>query len=529
MLCLAESPWSTGARRLALVLGREPDTCGLAEREFVPVLVDPLERPDVAARLRWAASVLTGTPGPPLMALLTPNGRPFLAYCSLWPEGRDPYPSLGSLLRAVSATVAEGGDAIERAADELEGRAVPPLDADATVPTSVALLLQAAGDERFGGVREVPKHPRPDLWWRALHEADDPAVRAHLLRTLDAMQAGGILDQLDGSFHRCARDERWVVPHFEKLVPLNAGLAAVYARAAAVFERQDYLRTAMGAAAFASAGLERGALALGADADHYTWTPKQVYELLEPALVQVVGLHFNITRDASPHALFRALDVDAMGDYADEPPAVLAERLERGKAHLRTARSTRPAPEALHVGAPAWRAETLRWLYEAAPYGTGVDTAVLERHLDAVLAGPFDPERGFARDGRCWLEDQAAIANACLAAVSVRPDARARAATLLEIVLDAYYDSRDGALYDAPRRAQSADGDTSGEATVPSRDVVDHTLGAAVPAIVGALRRFAAAGDAAGPASRLERFQTAAAQIERSHRGATAAAAPGDA
>ena len=530
VLCLAESAWSTGAQRLALVLGREPDTRDLAERAFVPVLVDPLERPDVAARLRWAAATLTGTAGPPLLALLTSSGRPFLAYCNLWPEGRDPYPSLGSLLRAVSVTADDGGEAIERAADDLERRPLAPRDnAEPTVAGSVVSVLRSAGDERFGGLHELPKHPRPALLWRAFVESGDPRAREHLLRTLDAMQAGGVLDQLDDSFHRCARDERWVVPHFEKLAPLNAGLAAVYARAASVFERPDYLRTAGGAAAFALDALERGALVIAADADHYTWTPKQVYELLEPTLVQAVGLHFNVTRDDSPHVLFRALDVAAMRDYADEAPSVLAERLERGKAILRTARSTRPAPDGVPVRAPAWHAETLRWLFETAPYGIGIDRSVLDRHLDAVLAGPFDAQRGFARDGRYWLEDQAAIANACLAASSARPEMLTRASALIETVLETYVEPHDGAIHDEPRGAPRDDEAPNASAREPSRDLVDHVLCAAVPSMVSALRQLATS--AAGPSTSVQRqrFELAATRAERYHRHAARAATPGDA
>jgi hypothetical protein len=87
IVCLAEPPWSNGAQRLALVLDAGRRDARLLERTFVPVLVDPIERPDVAARLRWAATALTGTFGPPLLVVLTPLGAPFLAYCSLWPEG----------------------------------------------------------------------------------------------------------------------------------------------------------------------------------------------------------------------------------------------------------------------------------------------------------------------------------------------------------------------------------------------------------------------------------------------------------
>ena len=241
--CLAEPAWSTGSQRLALVLGQEDDTRASLADAFVPIRVDPLARPDVAARLRWAAAATSGTVGPPLIVLLTPEGAPFLAYCNVWPEGRGRYPSLGSLLRSVSDLARERPDALEAEAEALaaRGRAgAGAADGPSPPVPSVWAEVRDAVDDAFGGLRELPKRPRPHLIWRLLDEADDPPVRDHLVRTLDGLQRGGVLDQLDGSFHRCGRDERWVVPHFEKLVPANAALAAVYARAAGGLQRPDF-------------------------------------------------------------------------------------------------------------------------------------------------------------------------------------------------------------------------------------------------------------------------------------------------
>ena len=123
VVCLAEAPWSNGAQRLALVLDQDDATRRLVEDAFVPVLVDPIHRPDIAGRLRWAATALTGTAGPPLLVVLTPGGAPFLAYCSLWPEGRAPYPSLRSLLRSIATLGSDRRSAMEAEASGLRARA----------------------------------------------------------------------------------------------------------------------------------------------------------------------------------------------------------------------------------------------------------------------------------------------------------------------------------------------------------------------------------------------------------------------
>jgi hypothetical protein len=175
ILCLAEPHWSSAAQRLALVLGREDDTRALAERAFVPVLVDPIERPDVAARLRWASTALTGGAGPPLLALLTHRGAPFLTYGSLWPEGRPPYPSLRALLTSVAALYRERPDAVAAEAHALEarsrrGRGGRPR-AEVRGPAPLWPALAPAIDPHFGGLRGLPKLPRAPLLWRLLDEA----------------------------------------------------------------------------------------------------------------------------------------------------------------------------------------------------------------------------------------------------------------------------------------------------------------------------------------------------------------------
>jgi uncharacterized protein len=520
VVCLAEPTWSNGAQRLALVLRQEDDTRELCASSFVPVLLDPEERPDLAARLRWASAALTGTIGPPLLVLLTPRGAPFLSYCTLHPELRraerepDLHPSLQSLLRSVAPLAEERLTELEEEARRLQARSQPERGGDGAAPPRIGWdTLRHAVDERFGGLLEQPKHPRATLLWGLFGEAGRAPVRAHLLRTLEGMQRGGIRDQLSGSFHRCSRDERWVVPHFEKLVPQNAALAAVYARAGRDFGRPDFLDTARAAASFAAAGLDEETMVIASDTAYYTWTPQAFQEALDPAHVQALGLHFNIAHGDSALVLFQALDIEAMGEYADEPPELLRERVARGKALLALARSQRPPPERHRVDAPAWHAETLRWLFEAARYlpdgGTTpletstLDRARLERHLDRVLEGSFDPELGYARaerarGGAYWLQDQAAIAAACIAAGPAMPEAPRTAERLARIIMGAYRPDEWGPLTDTPNGPRA------------SLDVVDHVLSAAVPSVIATLRALAASGGVDGVGAEAERFAAAA-------------------
>lgn len=513
--CLAEPAWSNGAQRLALVLAREDGTRALLADAFVPIRVDPTARPDVAARLRWTAAATTGTAGPPLIVLLAPDGAPFLGYCTLWPEGRQPYPSLHALLRSVADLARERPGDLEAEAATLAALGEPRMQrAPATDAWS---SIRDAIDPVFGGLRELPKLPRAALLWQLLDEpdvgvgvgADGSTVADHLRRTLDGLRRGGVLDRLDGSFHRCGRDERWVVPHFEKLVPVNAALAAVYVRAARRFGRPDFEATAQDAAAFALAGLDEATMVVAADAGYYTWTPQSVHELLDAAQLQAVGLHVNLTRDDSPHVLFRSVEPERMVETADEPVHVLRERLEQGLRRMKRARARRPAPARWNVDASSWHATTLRWLFEAERRGLDLDTTRLRSHLERLLAGPFDATCGYARGGRFWLQDQVAIAAACVAAADRDAALLATAERLADVVLGAYVDPASGALCDA-----AAEGH---DARRPSLDVVDVDFAAAVPAAIALLHTLAAR-------TGTERYAVAAGDLAGRHAAAFHAA-----
>lgn len=486
ILCLAEPAWANGSQRLALVLGRDESVRQALETRFVPVRLDPLARPDVADRLRCAALSLTGTAGPPLLVLLTPTGLPFLAYCTIRPEGGDGYPSLAALLRSVADLHHERPEAVHEEAEALRARLQPSDEGIPPAPRSWDGLAGVA-DDRFGGLHELPKHPRPSLLWSLLDEAENPAAREHLVLTLSGMHRGGILDQLAGSFHRCSRDERWVVPHFEKLVPQNAALAAVYARAGKWSQRDEYLDVAKTAAAFAMAGLDEGVMALGSDPPFHTWTPPQFQEALDPVLVQALGLHVNITRDASPHVLFRAMEPDEVAEHTSDAPEVLARRIELGKERLRFTRFQRPSPAAVRIDAPAWHAETLRWLFRAARH-VELDEGRLLGHLDDLLARSSTPEGVYERsDGRGgaghWLEDQVAVAAACTeaAATAAHQPAADEAHRLADVILDRYLHVDGRHLVDRP----------GAPAEEPSRAHVDHFLPAAVPTAVEVLGALA--------------------------------------
>lgn len=486
MLVFAEPSWTNSAQRVALRLRQDDDLRDLVTSQVVPVLVDPAERPDLAAAWRWAAVALTGTAGPPLMAFLTHDGLPFLAYCTMAVEGDDTYPSLASLIESVAESYATGAAGIGKDARELVSRGQVP--AAPSVSADGWERLRQRIDLRRGGLTEAPKHPHPMLLWSLLdahHGGALPDDLADWLRaTLDTLVRGGIWDQLDRGFHRCTRNDLWVVPHFEKPIPLNAQLAAVYARAAAELRDERYGDIGARIVSFCGAALREGVDAVGSDTGYYTWTSKELLNTLDPALVQVVTLHYDIKPVHERQALRRVVEMEQMDRFSHEDVDVLRTRLVRGRAQLRAARQRRPAPQVVSMSALSWRVETIRWLLEASVWTT-VDVKQVVADLDDLIEGRFDGDgRGYVRsvgegDSVLWLEDQAALLTAFLVARRVASNGtwQERAIGLADALLDHWW-AGSGWL-DHPGAAE------------PSRAIVDDMVPAPLGNLAGAFRELA--------------------------------------
>lgn len=429
MLVLAEPAWSNSAQRLAHVIGENEGLRNSLNDRVVPVFVDPHERPDLAALWRWAAVALTGSSGPPLMLLLTHEGLPFLSYGTMQFEGDDVTPSLASLVTATADAYAEHMDSFVQ-----EGRSLVASHSEEHFSgfTSFAdywNTLKPDLDNVHGGLHELPRHPHPQLLWSALSESGasdhEDDIAAWVRTTLQHMVNGGMNDQLDQGFHRCARDERWVVPHFEKPVPLNVQLCAVYARAAHHDRNERFREVAQDLASFCVTALREHVDCVGSDSGYYTWTAKELLDGLDAEYVQPMSLYFGVVPSPLRQALHRAIRVEHLGQYSREDPEVLRARVERGRKQLRAFRRHRPAPELVIMAASSWRAETLRWLFVASEWLPDLKQDVLAASLDTLIEQGMHPQLGYVRSGDekvGWLEDQAALLGAMVAALRTTGD-----------------------------------------------------------------------------------------------------------
>src|SRR5581483_1503676 len=217
------------------------ETAGIMNENFVNIKVDREERPDIDNIYMTAVQAMTGGGGWPMTVFLTPDGVPFYGGTYFPPVPRYQMPSFTQVLEGVA-------DAYKNRRAALLEAGVNPLDHGraasasrlAAGQISHALLgealaaLQAQYDATFGGFGSAPKFPQPmtfEFLLRYAQRTGQQPAWDMLAQTLRAMAEGGMYDQLGGGFHRYSVDERWLVPHFEKMLYDNALLARVYTEA----------------------------------------------------------------------------------------------------------------------------------------------------------------------------------------------------------------------------------------------------------------------------------------------------------
>ena len=209
----------------------DPETADMMNRGFVCIKVDREERPDVDAIYMEAVQAMTGQGGWPLTVFCDPEGVPFHGGTYFPPRPRQGMPSFGQVLTAVTEAFHERRDEIQASAPEIRRRLGITAEISDTgeglpagIPEQAEVALLESADREHGGFGGAPKFP-PASVLEFLLSRGETEVSA---LTLDAMQSGGIYDQLGGGFARYSVDSRWLVPHFEKMLYDNALLARSY-------------------------------------------------------------------------------------------------------------------------------------------------------------------------------------------------------------------------------------------------------------------------------------------------------------
>ena len=473
----------------------DPHTAELMNEHFVSIKVDREERPDVDAIYMDAVQAMTGHGGWPLTAFLTPDGKPFYAGTYFPNEDRHGLPAFRKILAAIAEAWTNRREEAETQAQHVVdaiGRAGAlrssgsPLDEE--LRSRAFGALRTTFDPRWGGFGTAPKFPQPMTLGFVLraHLRGTGDALEMLTTTLDRMASGGMHDQVGGGFHRYSTDERWHVPHFEKMLSDNAQLARLYLRAWQVTGTERYRTVATRTCEYLLREMRHpaGGFFSSQDADtegvegrSFVWS----WDELVRAVGEPVAAAFGATPSGNwegtnvlwmPHALTGV--ADEYGLRASE----LEQAVEAARASLFRIREERPRPATddkviagwnglvVSALAEAGRALGEPRLVEAAIAAAGFVLSELRDASGRLLRSWRDGTAG----GLGYADDHALMADACLALYETTSELRwfEEARQLVDDLLRLFHDEERGGFFQTGADAQAL--------VVRPKDLSDNAL-----------------------------------------------------
>ncbi|MBD3402969.1 DUF255 domain-containing protein, partial [candidate division GN15 bacterium] len=295
---------------------------------YVSIKVDREQRPDIDTIYMSFTQALTGHGGWPMSVFLTPDRKPFFAGTYFPPEDRGGHPGFMRVVSEIAAAWTESKEQILESSEDIHDKisralsvsADPSPVHDGMIARGADALMQQT-DPVYGGFGQAPKFPHAtelSLLLRQYRRSGDLTYLQAAERALLGMARGGICDQLGGGFARYSVDQRWLVPHFEKMLYDNGLLVTTYAEAYQVTGNPEYLQAIGGTLDFMLREMadDSGGFysALDADSDgvegkFYVWDKAEIEEVLGDAADEFVR-YYNVT-DAGNFEGKNILHVDA--------------------------------------------------------------------------------------------------------------------------------------------------------------------------------------------------------------------------
>jgi uncharacterized protein YyaL (SSP411 family) len=493
---------------------------------FVSIKVDREERPDLDQIYQRVIQVMGRSGGWPLTVFLTPDQRPFFAGTYFPPVDRYGMSGFPTLLRAVAEAYRSKRADVEVQAQELaqavagvgnlEHRSTGPYSPGPDLLRVTAEKLFRRFDDQHGGFGQRPKFPNTlclDVLLRLAKLEHDDQSGQKVRVALDGMRAGGIWDHLAGGFHRYSTDEKWLVPHFEKMLYDNALLLRLYSDAFRAFGDEAYAATAsdIGTYLLSEMQSDEGGFYASQDADSegeegkfFVWTKSEVESRLaaDPLALAVAISYFGITADGNFEStgatvLAENRPLATVASAAGVPLAEAQQALTRAEVKMLSTREKREKPFRDEKILASWNGLVIGALADAS-LALGEPSLLIAAeqafaYVERVLVFSNGRVRRLAKGsvvkGPGFLDDHAFL---CAAALDLyeatgQDSYLATARRIADQTLAHFWDDRAGAFYFTP---------DDGEALISrTQDPYDQAIpsGAAVASL--ALLKLAATVD----------------------------------
>ncbi len=427
---------------------------------FIPVKVDREERPDIDTVYMNVCQAMTGSGGWPLTVIMTPDKKPFFAgtYFPL----RTKYGRIGliELLNKLSTIWSEEHDTIVKRADNIAAQLSEAYAFAEAAETDMAAedgvtALEEMFEKRFGGFSHAPKFPMPHnlLFLLADWKYNERQSSLDMVSaTLTHMYRGGLFDHVGGGFARYSTDEKWLVPHFEKMLYDNALLLQAYAQAYAVTGKPAFRYAAEKTADYLMRDMQtvKGGYAAAEDADSegeegkfYVWSQAELKTVLTQDELALLETHYGVKSHGNfeGKTILNRIGVAGCADDADE--AVLSKLFELRERREHPFKDTKISA--------AWNGLAVQGMAETGLLlGRGDYIESAERAADFVLTQMMNGE-GLTcgtymngPGGPAFLADYANIANALIALYKAkhRLDYLEKAKSLVSQMLTLFRDDK---------------------------------------------------------------------------------------
>ena len=500
----------------------------LINERFVAVKVDRDERPDVDSRYQAAVQSISGQGGWPLTAVLTPDGRPFFGGTYFPRHDRYGRPGIERLLLTMADAwqskrdeVLESAASILAAIEHGEAFAGRGGSLSETITDKLVHSAIAQFDPHYGGFGAQPKFPHPaalDLLLDTATRKGDAKAREVALVTLTKMAEGGIYDHVGGGFHRYSVDERWVVPHFEKMLYDNAGLLANYVHAWQSFPYPVFSTVVRETVAWMDGwlsdrqkggfyGSQDADMTLDDDGDYFTWTLAEAAEVLSPDELEVAGMYYDIGELGDMHhnpaknVLHVKRSIETLAKDLNRDPAEVSGLLGAARAKLAASRVARPTPYVDRAVYTGWNAMALSaYLQASSVLQVAGARDFATKTLERVLNEAWSEQDGLAHvvayaEGEGGpripgvLDDYALLVHACLDAWERTFELRyyQAAESVAARMQRDFYDATGGGFFDT-----AADPKAIGALSARRKPLQDTPTPAGNPTAASALLRLEA-------------------------------------
>lgn len=388
----------------------------LMNKHFVCIKVDREERPDVDQVYMNAVQLMTGRGGWPLNCFATPDGRPFYGGTYF------PKDNWMEILNNINRLYHDEPDKIEEYANNLVNgiRETEIIPNSTSSDDSLNLELIKSGlaswssafDNEYGGKNQAPKFPIPNNYQFLLNyyfHTEDENIRQHVLLTLEKMAYGGIYDQIGGGFSRYSTDDKWKVPHFEKMLYDNAQLISLYANAYRLNQNPLYKKVVDESIQFVFEELRdgNGAFYSALDADsegeegkYYVWKKEELESILGDDF-SYAKAYFNVNSyglwEHGNYILIRKDHNDALAKKMDISTDELEAKIETIKSKLKIERDKRIKPGLDDKSLTSWNALMVGSLVDA--YYSFHNEDYLE---EAIKSAKFIVNQQMNDDGSLW-------------------------------------------------------------------------------------------------------------------------------